>query len=277
MAEQIAAGKVSRSVPSSPVTGNVPIKLFLDKTPIPSIQKEPTKWVQGAPTPIQEGQMTPNTEALNLLTGFATGQIIMKDDEVQHIPSISQSLGTIWETPKRKVTDGSANCTKKVKVAREEPRKNISEQMAEANLRTKIPDSEIRIENIIQGSPQFVPYKIKTPVPKGKGKGVKEIKINIANSNSEMARTKMTLTAKQRVARAGKAARAVKTALPKPCKTPSGGKAPQKQLATKATHKQGGGQGARPKPCQSYAMMALQEIWCFQKSMDLLIPLLRFQ
>ena len=89
MAEQIAAGKVSRSVPSLPVTGNVPIKLFLDKTPIPSIQKEPTQWVQGAPTPIQEGQMTPNTEALNLLTGFATGQIIMKDDEVQHIPSIS--------------------------------------------------------------------------------------------------------------------------------------------------------------------------------------------
>ena len=66
--------------------------------------------------------MTPNTEALNLLTGFATGQIIMKDDEVQHIPSLSQSLGTIWETPKCKVTDGSAKCTKKAKVARKEPR-----------------------------------------------------------------------------------------------------------------------------------------------------------
>ena len=87
----------------------------------------------------------------------------------------------------------------------------------------------------------------------------------------------MTLTAKQRVAQAGKATRAVKTALPKPRKTPSGGKAPQKQLATKATCKQGGGQGARPKPCRSYAMMALREIWCFQKSVDLLIPLLPFQ
>ena len=94
--------------------------------------------------------------------------------------------------------------------------------MAKTNLRTKIPDSKIRIENIIQGSPQFVPYKIKIPVPKG----VKEIKINIVNSDSEMAQTKMTLTAKQRVARAGKAARAVKTALPKPRKTLSGGKAP---------------------------------------------------
>ena len=59
--------------------------------------------------------MTPNTKALNLLTGFATGQVIMKDDEIQHIPLISQSLGTIWETPKRKVTDGSANRTKKQK------------------------------------------------------------------------------------------------------------------------------------------------------------------
>ena len=118
--------------------------------------------------------------------------------------------------------------------------------MAEANLRTKIPDSEIRIENIIQGSPQFVPYKIKTPVRKGKGKGVKEVKLNIVNSDSKMARTKTTLTAKQRVAQVGKAARAVKTALPKPCQTPSGGKAPWNQLAAKAAHKQGGGQGPGP-------------------------------
>ena len=110
----------------------------MDKTPIPSIQKEPTQWVQGAPTPIQEGQTTPNTESLNLLTGFATGQIAMKDDEVQHIPLISQSLGTIWEMPKHKVTDGSPNRTKKAKVAKKAPRKNISEQMAEANPRTKI-------------------------------------------------------------------------------------------------------------------------------------------
>ena len=221
--------------------------------------------------------MTPNTEALSLLTGFTTGQVIMKDDEVQHIPSISQSLGTIWKTPKCKVTNGSANCTKKAKVAKKEPRKNISEQMAEANPRTKIPDSEIRIENIIQDSPQFVPYKIKTPVQKGKGKGVMEVKINIVNSDSEMARTKMTLTAKQRVARAGKAARAAKAALPKPHQTPLGGKAPRKQLATKAAHKQGGGQGARPKPHQNYTMMALREIRRFQRSVDLLIPLLPFQ
>ena len=155
--------------------------------------------------------MTPITEALNLLTGFATGQVIMKDDEVQHIPSISQSLGTIWETPKCKVTDGSANCTKKANVTKKEPRKNIYKQMAvaphrgieprsPANPRTKISDSKIRIENIIQDSPQFVPYKIKTPVRNGKGKGVKEVKMNIMNSDSGMARTKKTLTTKQRAA-----------------------------------------------------------------------------
>ena len=55
MAEQNATGNISHSVPSSPVTENVFIKSFLDQTPIPSIQMEPTQWVQGAPTPIQEG------------------------------------------------------------------------------------------------------------------------------------------------------------------------------------------------------------------------------
>ena len=154
--------KVVHSVPSSPVDS---IKLFLNRTPIPTLKQitKSPEFIKGVSTPVQEGQMTPNTEALNLLTGFATGQVTMNDDEVQHIPSISQSLDTIWETPKRKVTDGSANHTKR-QVTKKEPRKNISEQMAEANPRTKIPDSEIRIENIIQDSPQFVPYKIKAPV-----------------------------------------------------------------------------------------------------------------
>ena len=268
--------KVVCSVPSSPVDS---IKLFLSKTPIPTLKRiaKSPEFVKGAPTPVQEGQMTPNTEALSLLTGFATGQVIMKGDEVQHIPSISQSLGTVWETPKRKVTDGSANRTKKAKVAEKEPRRNISKQMAEANPRTKIPDSEIRIENIIQGSPSFVPHKIKVKTPRSRGKGVEEAKRNIMNSDSGMAWTKKTLTVKQRVARAGRAAKAAKVILPKPRQTPSGGKAPWKQLATKAAHKQGSGQGVKPKPRQNYAMIALREIRHFQRSVDLLIPLLPFQ
>ena len=139
-------------------------------------------------------------------------------------PRFLKVLAQSGKHPNVKLLMG-ANCTKGAKVTKMEPRKNISEQMAEANPRTKIPDSEIMIENIIQGSPQFVPYKIKTPVRNSKGMGVKEVKMNIMNSDSEMARTKKTLTAKQRAAWARKAARATKTA-----------------------HKQGSGQGARPKP-----------------------------
>ena len=71
--------------------------------------------------------------------------------------------------------------------------------------------------------------------------------------------------------------KAAKTALPKPHQTLSGGKAPQKQLATKATHKQGSGQGVKAKPHQNYALIALHEIQRFQRSVDLLIPLLPFQ
>ena len=65
--------------------------------------------------------------------------------------------------------------------------------------------------------------------------------------------------------------------MPKPHQTPSGGKAPQKQLATKAARKQGGGHGVKPKPRRNYALLALREIRHFQKSVDLLIPLLPFQ
>ena len=60
--------------------------------------------------------------------------------------------------------------------------------MAEQKPRTKIPDSEIRIENIIQGSPIYIPYNRVTPKNKGKGKGSKNIKINDNSSSNEMAR-----------------------------------------------------------------------------------------
>ena len=115
MADQIITGDAMRSVPSSPVVENVQINPFLHKTPTPSTKKETSKWVKGAPTPIREGQLTPNTEALNLLAGFASGEVIMEGNELRHLPSISKSLETIWETPTRKNTDGSANRTKKAK------------------------------------------------------------------------------------------------------------------------------------------------------------------
>ena len=246
MADQIITGNVIRSVPNSPVVGNVQIKPFLNKTPIPSMEKETTKWVQGAPTPIQEGQLTPISEALNLLVGFSSGEVIMEGEELKHIPPISESLESIWDTPKRKNTDGHANRTKKAKIAQKEPRKNISKQLAILKPRTKVPNSEIQIENIIQDSPSSVPYKVNT-LPR-KGRGVKNIKLNVAGSASEMAHTKTALMAKQRSTQASKAAQATKNAIPKPQQTMSTGKAPQKQLATKAARKQGSGQGVKTKP-----------------------------
>ena len=190
IADKVESGKVvnSRSVPCSPVTKQVEIRSFLPKTPIPTTKLESPTWVKGAPTPIQEGQMTPNSEAIDLLVGFATGQLSVEEGELKHIPSISQSLETIWGNPKRKEnTNSGADHSKKAKIAQKEPRKNIAAQLAMQNPCTKIPDSEIKIENIIQDSPSFVPYIIKTPKARGKGKGVKDIKLNNNNSDSEMA------------------------------------------------------------------------------------------
>ena len=208
--------------------------------------------------------------------GFSSGEVVMEGKELKHIPSISESLESIWDTPQRKNTDGHANRTKKAKMAQKEPRKNISKQLAIQKPQTKIPDSEIQIENIIQQS-ILVPYKVEIPKDKGRGKGVKNVKMNIMGSHLGMARMKKTLTVRQKIVRVGKAAKATKAALPKPRQTPSRGKAPRKQLATKATRKQGSGQGVKTKPHWNYAMITLHEIRHFQRSVDLLIPLLPFQ
>ena len=61
----------------------------------------------------------------------------------------------------------------------------------------------------------------------------------------------------------------------KPCSTKRDGKTPRKQLAMKAAKKNAS--GATLKPRKSYAIIALCEIRRFQKSIDLLIPLLPFQ
>ena len=124
----------------------------------------------------------------------------MEGEELKHIPSISESLDSIWVTPKRKNIDGHANRTKKAKIAQKEPHSNISKQLAIQKPWTKIPDSEIQIENIIQDSPSFVPYKVEIPRAKGRGKGVKEVRMNIMGSDLGMARMKKTLTVQQRIA-----------------------------------------------------------------------------
>ena len=171
------------------------------------------------------------SEALNLLVGLSTGEVTMEGENMKHLPTISESLETIWETPKQKNIDGSANRTKKAKIAQKEPRKGLAIQ----HPRMKVPNSEIKLENIIRGSPLLASQSAE--IPKGKGKGNKGVRLNDSSFASGMARQKKTLTAKQRLQRAGKATGAAKTALPKPCQSPSTGKAPRKPLATKTPHK----------------------------------------
>ena len=107
--------------------------------------------------------------------------------------------------------------------------------MAEENPRTKVLDLEIRLENIILGSPLFIPYKCE--IPKGKGKHVKHIKVNI--NSTDMSKTKRTKTkaeleeeakayikAKRKVLHAKRAADAVKKAMLKPWWMHATGKKP---------------------------------------------------
>ena len=113
------------------------------------------------------------------------------------------------------------------------------------------------------------------------------------NSDSDMARRKCTKTkedlekeakdkakAKHRALHAKWGASAAKAAHRslKVCKTQPDGKAPHKQLATKAAHKgDGGALAPASKPQRNYAIIAMREIKRFQKSVDLLIPLLPFK
>ena len=272
------------SVPSSPVTESVQISEFLNKTPIPNPALEATKWVLGAPTPVQEGLMSPNTEAINLIAGFANGHITIDGNNLKHVPSISKSLSKVWESPNKWVpVDSSTIGAEKTVIAQKEPHKNISRQIAQKELHMRVPDLEIKLSNIIQGSPAFVLYKRITP--KGKGKGTKYISIgsNPTTLDSDMARSKKTMMkeewlkakAKDAAKRAKKAAEDWKQVIKykqKPHSMKGDGKTSWKQLATKAAKK-----SATPKPRKSYAITALCEIRRFQKSVDLLIPLLSFQ
>ena len=120
MADDINPGNVTRSVPCLPVTTNAHVEPFLNDILLPLMREGTT---EGAPTPVQEGQLMPNTEALTLLTGFATGEIFMEGEQLKHLPSISESLETLWESPKRKI-DGRSNHTKKATIVQKRTQKN---------------------------------------------------------------------------------------------------------------------------------------------------------
>ena len=158
--------------------------------------------------------MSPNTETINLLAGFASGHITIDGNDLKHVPSISKSLSEVWESPNRQVSvDSGTIGVGKMVIAQKEPRKNISRQVAQKEPHTRVPDLEIKLSNIIPGSPVFLPYKRITP--KGKGKGTKCISIgsNPTTLDSDMARSKRTMTKEERLkAKAKDAAKRAKKA-----------------------------------------------------------------
>ena len=77
-----SSSKVSCSLPYPP---NVKaLHKFLQHTPIPNNKLD--EWKQGVPTPINTGDLTPNQEALSLLSGFTTGHVRMIGGNIEHLP-----------------------------------------------------------------------------------------------------------------------------------------------------------------------------------------------
>ena len=171
------------SLPSSPSTKVD--KSSMSKTPIPN---ESVQWKQGIPMPIQDST-SPNQQALHLITGFAMGEIQMKGDEVQYTSqtinkSITESLqelpwGAKGPSKKRKV-DRTTN--HKALIAKKEP-KTKAKLLAEKYSRTMVPDAEIRPENIIVGSPMYIPYKKIMKNQKGQGKFGKKLTFPMSSSS----------------------------------------------------------------------------------------------
>ena len=187
------------------------------------------------------------------MTGFASGSVIMEGNSIKHLPSIPdksimQTLDEVWGTLTWENNDARNSIyTRKARIAQKEPSKFIAWQLAEENPRSKISDLEIRLENIISGSPLFI--SCKQEIPQGKGKHVKHIKVNI--DSADMPRTKCTKTkaeleeeakaninAKHKILHAKWAADAVKKAMPKPQWTHATGNKSRIQIATKAPCKE---------------------------------------
>ena len=124
----VHALKVPNSVPNMPITKMKDHKQYLQNTPIPRVTSP--KWKEGTPTPIQEGVISPNQQAINLLTGFANGHIKMAGDKIEHLTtvlerkSIEDSLQELsWDSSspvKKKKVDGSANRSERHIIAQKE-------------------------------------------------------------------------------------------------------------------------------------------------------------
>ena len=125
----------------------------------------------------------------------------------------------------------------------------------------------------------YVPYKKIPKSQKGKGRFGKKLTFPISSS-LEMPRKKRTPTQKELV-NAARAKRLSGKGGGTPQKTKEPGKGPRTPLPTKAPRKGGGAPvpatGRNKKPQRhKLDVVALHEIHRFQKSVDLLIPLLSF-
>ena len=142
------------------------------------------------------------------------------------------------------------------------------------NLCTKVPDVDIKLENIIPGSPAFIPYQQKTPI--NKGEGSKGPNIKFFSESTDMACIRRMLMKAEMAAiearnkRADKRAKRMVEEAAKQARENA-------KLKARATRKSASS-GMKPtKPRHSWEMHALQEIRRFQKSINLLIPLPSFQ
>ena len=85
--------------------------------------------------------MSPNTEAINLIAGFASGHVTMDGNDLKHIPSISKSLSEVWEIPNKWVpVDGGTTGAKETVIAHKELCKNVSRQIAQKEPHTRAPE-----------------------------------------------------------------------------------------------------------------------------------------
>ena len=73
-------------VHNTPVTKRKDDKLVLQYTPIPKVVSP--KWKEGIPTLVQEGVISPNQQAIQLMTGFVIGHIRMVGDQIEHLTTI---------------------------------------------------------------------------------------------------------------------------------------------------------------------------------------------
>ena len=272
----------SRSLPCSPIQHS---RTFLTNTPVPKTTL--LSWKQGISTLIHKGNLSPNQLDVELLAGFSTGKIRIRGDIVEHRPS-SEADESIADMPsqldsthhKDQEANNSASHISPIVTVNNET-KMIGRLQAEKNPRTKVPDLEIHPENTILGSLMYIPYKKISKNQKGKGGYGKKLKFPISSS-STMPQWKKTPTQKELV----NAARARKLAggSGKPHKSATFSKSAYIPQTSHAPHKGGSGGGAPAPPTGGYkkpkkhkpGIVALHEIHHFQRSVNLLIPLLSF-